>query len=182
MLLLAKLAARPSHGYELRRQVEETTGNALSNNSLYPTLRRFSEAGAVTKTAEPQEGKPPRHVYAITDVGRDLLRDMLADLPPDLAGEESEFLARLSHFGWLTAEERLRVLDARHAALTRRREHLSSLGQRTQSAQPTQSGTWSGLVLDEVDRRIQAEQDWLVALRAKASEPAAFEPTEEENR
>lgn len=178
MLLLAKLAARPSHGYELRRQVEETTGYALSNNSLYPTLRRFSEAGAVTKTAEPQEGKPPRHVYAITDVGRDLLRDMLADLPPDLAGEESEFLARLSHFDWLTAEERLRVLDARFAALTRRREHLSTLGKR---AQPAQAGAWSGLVLDEVDRRIQAEQDWLVSLRAKASVPTAPE-FEEENR
>jgi DNA-binding PadR family transcriptional regulator len=37
--------------------VEETTGFVLHNNSLYPALRRFEEAGAVTRTAEPQEGR-----------------------------------------------------------------------------------------------------------------------------
>lgn len=82
VLLLAKLARQPMHGYELRKQVEESSGRALSNNSLYPALRRFAEAGAVTRAAEPQEGKPPRHIYTITDVGRELLHDMLADLPP----------------------------------------------------------------------------------------------------
>ncbi|MER6876772.1 helix-turn-helix transcriptional regulator, partial [Amycolatopsis sp. NPDC000673] len=50
VLLLAKLAERPWHGYELRKQVEESSGRALSNNSLYPALRRFAEAGAVTRT------------------------------------------------------------------------------------------------------------------------------------
>jgi DNA-binding PadR family transcriptional regulator len=40
-----------------------TLGFVLHNNSLYPALRRFEEAGAVTKTAEPQEGRPSRLVY-----------------------------------------------------------------------------------------------------------------------
>ena len=32
----------------------------LHNNSLYPALRRFEEAGAVTKTTEPQAGQSSR--------------------------------------------------------------------------------------------------------------------------
>ena len=72
VLLLSQLARCPSHGYELRRRVEAATGFVLHNNSLYPALKRFSDAGAVTRTLEPQEGRPPRHVYALTDVGREL--------------------------------------------------------------------------------------------------------------
>jgi hypothetical protein len=37
--------------------VEHTTGFRLNNNSLYPALRRFEEAGAVTSAEEPQEGQ-----------------------------------------------------------------------------------------------------------------------------
>ena len=51
-------------------------------NSLYPALRRFEEAGAATKTAEPQEGLLLRLVYALTAVGHELLHDMLAEQPP----------------------------------------------------------------------------------------------------
>jgi DNA-binding PadR family transcriptional regulator len=50
--------------------VEHTTGFRLNNNSLYPALRRFEEAGAVTSTEEPQEGRPPRLVYTLTTRGR----------------------------------------------------------------------------------------------------------------
>jgi len=62
ILILRRLSGGPAHGYELRKRVEETTGFVLHNNSLYPALKRFEEAGAVTKNAEPGEGRPPRPV------------------------------------------------------------------------------------------------------------------------
>ena len=130
LLLLANLLDEPCHGYELRRKVEHGTGYALSNNSLYPALRRFTEAGAVTRTKEPQEGRPPRHVYELTDVGRELLHDLLADLPAERAGDEPEFMARLAFFDWLTAEERTRVLDARRTALQHRAERITDFSSR----------------------------------------------------
>lgn len=163
MLLLAKLAERPRHGYELRKQVEESSGRALSNNSLYPALRRFAEAGAVTRTAQQQEGRPPRHVYTITDVGRELLHDLLAELPAELAGDPAEFLARLAGFGRLEPAERLRVLDAREKAVAAQRERLAKLG-------TGQVGPWSRLVLAEVRRRAEHEQDWLASLRTRAEQ------------
>ncbi len=47
ILILRRLRSGPAHGYELRKRVEQTTGFVLHNNSLYPALRRFEEAGAV---------------------------------------------------------------------------------------------------------------------------------------
>lgn len=160
VLLLAKLARGPLHGYELRKEVEASTGHALSNNSLYPTLRRFVDAGVVVRGAEEQEGKPPRHVYTITDVGREYLHDMLADLPDELALNDSEFLARLANFGWLRPAERLGVLDSRDGALARERERLAALA-------AAQQEPWSRLALDEVCRRLDTERAWLAGIRTQ---------------
>jgi len=95
ILILRRLRGGPAHGYELRKRVEQTTGIVLHNNSLYPALRRFEEAGAVTKTAEPQQSRPPRLVYTLTAVGHDLLHDMLVDLPPDQAAANVAYLRQM---------------------------------------------------------------------------------------
>ena len=105
ILILRRLRSGPAHGYELRKRVEQTTGFVLHNNSLYPALRRFEEAGAVTKAAEPQEGRLLRLVYTLTAVGRELLHDMLADLPAEQAADPSEFLARLGQFAEIDPAE-----------------------------------------------------------------------------
>ena len=81
------------NGHELRKRVEAVTGVLLNNNSLYPALRRFEEAGAVTRTLHAQVGRPQKLVYELTDVGREMLHDMLADLPPDQAEDDIEFLS-----------------------------------------------------------------------------------------
>lgn len=162
ILLLSNLAKRPAHGYELRQRVEAGSGYTLSNNSLYPVLRRFHDAAAVTRTPQQQANRPVRHVYEITDVGRELLHDMLADLPDDLAGESAEFLARLASFDRLDIAERLGVLDARLAALDRLRTRLHGL------AEEAPPDGWSRLVLDEVLRRTHDEQHWLAAVRVRA--------------
>lgn len=172
VLLLSQLALRPSHGYELRRRVEAATGIKLHNNSLYPALRRFGEAGAVTRTLQPQEGRPPRHVYTLTDVGRELLHDQLADLPDELAGDEAEFLARLAGFGRLTPSERRGVLAARGRVLAERRTRLAGLAEAAGPGSPDDTGDpWAALVLDEVLRRTREEQDWLERLALRADDP-----------
>jgi len=169
ILILRNLTRRPAHGYELRKRVEAVTGVILNNNSLYPALRRFEEAGAVSKTAQAQAGRPPRVVYELTDVGRDLLHDMLADLPSEQAEDDTEFLTRLGQFALLSPAERRDVLAARDTALGTRLERLTSLQQR--------SGTerWSALVTAELISAAQRERAWLATLRKQAAvqEPAA---------
>jgi DNA-binding PadR family transcriptional regulator len=166
ILILRHLRKTPAHGYELRKRVEATTGFVLHNNSLYPALRRFEEAGAVIKTAHLQQGRPPRHVYEITGVGLELLHDMLAELPAEAAGDETEFLSRLGQFSLLTPAERLAVLDVRAAAVLARLQHLKGLSEHPHADR------WGGRVADELVRRCESERAWLTELRTLAARPA----------
>ena len=160
ILLLAELARGPRHGYELRREVEAATGHALSNNSLYPRLRQFVDGGSVLRDSQEQEAKPPRHVYSITDVGREVLHDMLAELPEGGGDQSREFHARLVNFAWLSPEEQLRVLDARDGVLARNRDRVAALTS-------VRVERWSRLALDHGIARIDAERGWLAGLRAE---------------
>lgn len=162
ILILRNLSARPAHGYELRKRVEAVTGVVLNNNSLYPALRRFEEAGAVTRTPHSQQGRPPKLVYELTDVGRELLHDMLADLPPEQAGDDLEFMARLGQFSLLSPPERLAVLAARDSALADRLERLAALRGRAENER------WSMLVTAEVMARAESERAWLRGLQELA--------------
>jgi DNA-binding PadR family transcriptional regulator len=165
IVLLSHLQREPVHGYELKRKVSATTAYALHNNTLYPALRRFEEAGAVTKTAELQEGRPPKHVYALTDVGRELLHDMLADLPASLAGDDNEFLTRLGQFEQLTPAERQRVLAARRRALHAQAEHFRELSRRAGDEH-----RWGRLVVTELADRVERELAWLDRLSAQTDD------------
>jgi DNA-binding PadR family transcriptional regulator len=163
ILILRHLTRRPAHGYELRKRVGRTTGFVLNNNSLYPALKRFEEAGAVTRAAQPQEGRPPRHVYTLTDLGRDLLHDMLAELPSEQARDDNEFLARLGQFSLLDSAERMAVLDARDQALRDRLEHFAAMHELA-SGEP-----WAAVVTAELIRRDEQERAWLADLRVQAA-------------
>ena len=160
ILILRRLRSGPAHGYELRKRVEQTTGVVLHNNSLYPALKRFEEAGAVTKTAQPQDGRPPRLVYALTDVGEDLLHDLLAELPLDQAADETEFLARLGQFSLLSSAERAVVLAARTRAVQTQLAHYNTM--RALAAEHGER--WGALATAELIRRHEHELAWLEEL------------------
>ena len=165
VVVLSHLAEEPCHGYELRRRVEASTGFGLHNNALYPALRRFEEAGAVTRTTQPQEGgRPSRLVYTLTEAGREMLHDLLAGLPAAQAGDDAEFLARLGQFELLTPAERCAVLDARLAAITARAAHLAGL------ARASRGHLWGAVVVAELARRAAADRDWVAGLRAAGGE------------
>jgi DNA-binding PadR family transcriptional regulator len=166
ILILRRLRSGPAHGYELRKRVEETTGFVLHNNSLYPALRRFEEAGAVSKAAEPQEGRPPRLVYTLTEVGQELLHDMLAQLPAEQAGDETEFLARLGQFSEINSAERAGILASRTRAVRDQLAHYQTMHQLA-----TGHGiSWGALVTAELIRRHEQELTWLAELGELAKE------------
>ncbi len=160
ILILRRLRGGPAHGYELRKRVEQTTGVVLHNNSLYPALKRFEEAGAVTKTTAGQPGRPPRLVYELTPVGHDLLHDMLADLPPEQAADEAEFLARLGQFSLLSPAERAAVLAARTRAVREQLTHYRAM----RDLAGTHGEQWGALVTAELIAHHERELTWLADL------------------
>jgi DNA-binding PadR family transcriptional regulator len=74
LFLLAALAQRPMHGYELAQAVAEDSGNccAPSDAAIYPAIRELSEGGYIVCETESQ-GRRTRNVCTLTDRGREAL-------------------------------------------------------------------------------------------------------------
>ena len=105
------------HGYELKRRVVRPSLATVSNNSLYPALRRFEELGAVTVTVEQQEGRPARRTYRLTEAGAALLLERASVLPAEKAASDDEFAVRVALFDDVAPEARVAILTERLAAL-----------------------------------------------------------------
>src|ERR1700742_5090007 len=78
--VLGLLHESPMHGYELRKRLATLLGHfrAFSYGSLYPTLRRLSEAGWITEEAPldepaalPGRSKRGKRVYRLTAEGKE---------------------------------------------------------------------------------------------------------------
>jgi DNA-binding PadR family transcriptional regulator len=81
--LLCLLARGDAHGYQLKTDLETTTGDTwqLNIGQVYTTLQRLERDGLVETTDSSGEG---RVVYTLTDVGRIEAREWMTR-PVDLA-------------------------------------------------------------------------------------------------
>lgn len=77
--LLGLLAEGPKYGYEIKQQFEGSLGNvwSISYGQLYPTLRRLSEVGWVSKRTAPGKKAAEKNVYSITEAGKRKLDEWL---------------------------------------------------------------------------------------------------------
>ena len=66
--VLALLAERPMHGYQIIREIEERSGGSWkpSAGSVYPTLQLLADEGVIS--AEESNG---RKIYSLTESGRE---------------------------------------------------------------------------------------------------------------
>jgi DNA-binding PadR family transcriptional regulator len=131
ILILALLRQRPHHGYEIKKAIGRSMAGmvSLNNKTLYLTLKRFEEIGAVTREVQPQAGKPPRHIYHLTDRGVELLTAYLRDFGPEQARVDAEFFTRVSFFDFLEVPERREILQQRLAYLEACLDYVRSLHQ-----------------------------------------------------
>ena len=69
-MVLTLLAVKPSHGYELSKEIEEVTLGSVKAGpgSLYPVLRELSEEGLIEEEVEVEGGRL-RKVYRLTEKG-----------------------------------------------------------------------------------------------------------------
>jgi DNA-binding PadR family transcriptional regulator len=167
IVILAMLHQGPRHGYEIKKDVERALGGMvpLNNKTLYLTLKRFEEMGAVTRQVIPQEGKPNRHLYQLTERGIELLHAQLRDFEPEQAGADAEFFTRVSFFDLLEPNARVAILTSRQAYLEACLKYLQKL----RHMADTQDGPdASGLSMSPAQRvlalhlqRIRDEYQWI---------------------
>jgi len=70
--VLGFLSYRPMSGYDIESWMQASTGNFwhAKLSQIYTTLKSLETEGMVTSEIAPQEGRPDRRVYTITEAGR----------------------------------------------------------------------------------------------------------------
>jgi|SRR5579859_1168816 len=94
--LLGILSFHPMSGYDLKKQIEQTTNHFWHEDfaQIYPILKQLEAEGLTTSTVEKQEGRPERHIYALTEKGWGALRNWIAK-PVSSQVRRNELLLKL---------------------------------------------------------------------------------------
>lgn len=111
-LCLGLLAEGEACGYDLKKKFEAEFRPFFpaGYGSIYPALASLAADGLVDCELEPQQGKPDRKVYRITETGRRRFEQALRSSRPRHK-LRSEFLATL-YFAEMLAPERIEQLLA----------------------------------------------------------------------
>lgn len=115
LLILIQIEMAPKHGYEIKKEIQRDLGylTDVNHNMLYPTLRRFTEQGMITKKINEQDGKPNQFVYEITEAGKTKITDLINAFSEKDAKHQIEFLIRVSLFQRISRDNQLRILNMR---------------------------------------------------------------------
>ena len=71
--VLAVVAERDGYGYDVVRRLRESGLDDVGDASVYGTLRRLFQAGALTSYVVPSEEGPHRKYYGLNDHGRSVM-------------------------------------------------------------------------------------------------------------
>jgi DNA-binding PadR family transcriptional regulator len=132
--VLGVLGDGPIHGYELRKRLTEMLGpfRSLSYGTLYPTLRRLVNRGAIepvslTASAESPgvRSKRARIVYSLTAEGKEEFQQW-ANRPGPGSWDDEAFAAHMAFFSRTERRARLRILHGRRTWLDERLAALRS--------------------------------------------------------
>jgi DNA-binding PadR family transcriptional regulator len=96
--VLALLAEKPAHGYELKSSFEQAVGDqwgGLNIGHLYQILDRLSRDGLIDSERQPQPIKPDRVVHHLTPAGRIELDRWLAEPTTRQRGYRDDFFLKL---------------------------------------------------------------------------------------
>ncbi|HEX2424383.1 MAG TPA: PadR family transcriptional regulator [Actinomycetota bacterium] len=126
LAILGLLKERSMHGYQLSKRLTDALGGfwRVSYGSLYPSIRRLEQQGAVERVFDDQEVGRRKNVYRITQRGEAMFLELLEEAGGESASEENPFRVRLAFFKYLAPETRIRVLERRRAYLEERRSAI----------------------------------------------------------
>jgi PadR family transcriptional regulator AphA len=138
--LLGFLSYRPMTGYDMEAWMKASTDNFwhAKLSQIYATLKSLEASGMVTSHIEPQEGRPDRRVYALTDAGENDLQKWLTTPITDPVVKKDELLLKV-FFGLAAGRDalitQLRLQLDLHRAKLEQYQHETPLAVREVVAQ-----------------------------------------------
>jgi DNA-binding PadR family transcriptional regulator len=131
LAVLSYLTQRPMHPYELSRTLRDNGDDRsikFNHGSLYMVVQQLAKAGFIAEQETNRDGqRPERTVYALTDTGRDELRDWLRELVSEPEYEFPHFVAALSLIAALPPSEALPLLRQRLVRLGEQRAEIHAM-------------------------------------------------------
>ncbi|HTZ49666.1 MAG TPA: helix-turn-helix transcriptional regulator [Verrucomicrobiae bacterium] len=163
LLLLASLLDGPKHGYALKKRIGLLLGQAaLHNNIVYPLLKRFVEAGWVSRRATSGERGQTREVYSLTKTGKRILLERVSELSEKDAASPDALRLRVGMFSVLQSEKRVAILQRRGTFLAKRMERLDAV------VEHLPLDPWSKEVVSFLRSQVEMERNWLKRLEKLA--------------
>jgi PadR family transcriptional regulator AphA len=136
-VLLGLLTIESMSGYDLGQTIRESIGHFWNESygQIYPNLKMLAAEGSVTAKIEKKKGKPDRHIYSITQKGRERLANWLA-VPPQPEVPRNEMLLKL-FFGTQVSPDipigyLKRMIESERAALERFRQIHAAISKNRQ--------------------------------------------------
>jgi DNA-binding PadR family transcriptional regulator len=173
LAVLSCLTQQPMHPYELGRTLREHGDDRsikFNHGSLYMVIGQLAKAGFITEQETSRAGqRPERTVYALTDAGRDELRDWLGELVERPQHEYPAFVAALSVISALPPSQVLVLLRTRLGHLAEQEAEARGL------IDTALADGVPGLFLLEEEYRlalIQAETAFTTRLIERMTDPA----------
>ncbi len=122
--LLGFLRYQPMTGYDLEAHIRSSTSHFWHArlSQIYMTLRELEADGWVTSTLEPQEKRPDRRIYTLTEIGQAGLREWLAEPLTERTAVKEPLLLKLFFAG---SSDKQTILHQLRLQLELHRKHLS---------------------------------------------------------
>ncbi|HHR85785.1 MAG TPA: PadR family transcriptional regulator [Candidatus Acetothermia bacterium] len=160
--ILGLLSQGPLHGYALRKRVDSALSSfwTIATSQIYSALHSMQNDDLVSAEVQPQEGRPPRNVYLITERGRKEFDRWCASPVRHLRDMRVEFLAKLYFVRLLGDRSATSLIDDQMIFLKRLRSRVSH-----RKNLKTDDPMLAALASRFRDHQISAAIDWLAECR-----------------
>ncbi|MEX0796262.1 MAG: PadR family transcriptional regulator [Acidimicrobiia bacterium] len=169
--LLCLLVNGDAHGYQLKSELEATTGETWQVNigQVYTTLQRLERDGLVESTESNGDG---RVIYTLTDLGRQGVSKWLA-APVDLAAAGRDEISLKVLMAMVSgASDPRRVVERQRGATMTLLQDFTTL----KAGDSNDDLAWQ-LYLDRLILSAEAELRWLERVEARLDLMPPFEVT-----
>jgi PadR family transcriptional regulator AphA len=162
---LGLLVSGPKHGYELYQDFVAAFGPIwkAGRSKFYAILSDLNVETLLSVTIQPQDDRPPRKIYHLTETGRQTFLDWVYEPVRPMRSIRVEFLAKLRFFYLLDLQNPYRLIDAQIAICQAELDRFASQG----SENRPDDDPFYDLLSSFRQRQVALIIDWLNACKRK---------------
>lgn len=133
--ILGLLEYKPMTGYDLKKMFDQSINNfwAASQSQIYRELGTLESKDYISFIIKPQEDRPDKKIYSITETGKAAFKEWIINFPQKLSKEtRDEFTLRIFFGSNLSKEELIKQFQRFKKEKLSQIEELKSINEITE--------------------------------------------------